>query len=79
MTNDGNELECLISQEYYILYHVFITFSIGSFISGKTADKWAVNIYSKNPKSYVTHYTVIHNNNMKFKNVINTCYEKYKI
>ena len=78
MTCEGNEIECLISQEDCVLEHVLINLSNGSSISVTTADKWAVCIFSKNPKTSVTHYTVVHNKNMKFKSFLGTCSKKYR-
>merc|ERR1712055_708808 len=62
--SDGNEMECLISQEDSNLDSAQANFSIASFISGKTTFYWRGSIYCKNPKTYVTHYTVVLNNNM---------------
>ena len=62
--SDGNEMECLISQEDSNLDSAQVNFSIASFISGKTTYYWRGSIYCKNPKTYVTHYTVVLNNNM---------------
>ena len=57
-------MECLISQEDSNLESAQVNFSIASFISGKTTYYWRGSIYCKNPKTYVTHYTVVLNNNM---------------
>ena len=57
-------MECLISQEDSNLDSAQVNFSIASFISGKTTYYWRESIYCKNPKTYVTHYPVVLNNNM---------------
>ena len=38
MTYDGKEMECLISQEDYVLEHVCCNFSNGSLISDKSTN-----------------------------------------